>query len=165
MEGFRMTRFASGIVSVVLLSAQAEVLAASIVEAGEFDGLVNADIVERGGETVIDFETPFATTEPPVLVAIVVQRWAGNGLVEGTAIRGVAEIHGSAGNWTGFTITVSKYSTGTSIDDMTGVHVTWIAVSRMDGGAVPAVGVWGLVVMVLLGLVAGTMMIRKRQVA
>ena len=53
---------------------------------------------------------------------------AANGLQEGAAIKAVTDVKGSAGNWTGFDITVSKYSDGSSISDATEVYVTWMAV-------------------------------------
>jgi hypothetical protein len=47
-----------------------------------------------------------------------------DGLVEGAAIKG------SAGNWTGFDLDVSKYSDGSSISDTTQVYVKWMALRK-----------------------------------
>ncbi|HUV30412.1 MAG TPA: hypothetical protein VMY05_04880 [Acidobacteriota bacterium] len=106
----------------------AGVVVSSIGESGAFDGVVNADMIEHYGLTTIDFGSPFTSTEKPHMFLTVVLRGAANGLVEGAAIKAVADVKGSAGNWTGFDITVSKYSDGTSIDDLTSVYVTWMAI-------------------------------------
>lgn len=102
------------------------------VEVGKFDGIVNAGMVETdpGGNTTINFEKPFTTTEKPQFYVSVVLKQAANGLVEGAAIKAVETIKGSANNWTGFELDVSKYSDGSSITDMTQVYVKWIAVSK-----------------------------------
>jgi len=101
------------------------------VEGGEYDGGVNSDMVEdSGSNTVINFPTPFITTAKPVMIITVVLRGAANGLTEGSAIKVVEDIKGAANNWTGFDLTVSKYSDGTSIDDATPVYVTWLAVGQ-----------------------------------
>jgi hypothetical protein len=100
-------------------------------ESGEFDGEVNADMVEDlGANTIINFDSPFTSTEKPHMHINVVLKGAANGLVEGAAIKAVVDIKGSSGNWTGFDITVLKYSDGTSIDDTTPVYVTWMAIER-----------------------------------
>jgi hypothetical protein len=102
------------------------------IEVGRFDGLVNAGMVETdpGGNTTVNFEKPFMTTEKPQFYVSVVLKQAANGLVEGAAIKAVESIKGSANNWTGFDLDVTKYSDGTYIDDMTQVYVKWIAVSK-----------------------------------
>jgi hypothetical protein len=102
------------------------------IEVGRFDGLVNAGMVETDpeGNTTINFEKPFTTTEKPQFYVSVVLKQAANGLVEGAAIKAVEDIKGSANNWTGFDLDVTKYSDGTYIDDMTQVYVKWIAVSK-----------------------------------
>lgn len=100
-----------------------------VVESGEFDGEVSADMVEdSGANTVINFQNPFMTTEKPDMIISVVLKLAANGLTEGSAIRVVEDIKGAAGYWTGFDLTVSKYSDGSSISDTTQVYVTWIAI-------------------------------------
>ncbi len=100
----------------------------SIGESGEFDGVVNSDMVEDvGTNTVFDFMTPFNTVEKPHIHISVVLKAAADGLWEGAAIKAVEDVKGSAGNWTGFDITVSKYS-GASISDATPVYVTWMAI-------------------------------------
>ena len=103
-----------------------------IGESGEYDGIVNTDMVETdpGGATTINFESPFTSVERPHFYITVMLKQAANGLVEGTAIKAVEDIKGASGNWTGFDITVSKYSDGSSISDATEVYVTWMAVSR-----------------------------------
>ncbi|UCE65643.1 MAG: hypothetical protein JSU85_12370 [Candidatus Zixiibacteriota bacterium] len=103
----------------------------AIGEAGEFDGEVNTDMVEYGmGITVIEFETPFTTVEKPHMYISVVLRGPANGLTEGSAIRAVEDVKGSIGNWTGFDITVSKYSDGSSISDTSPVFVNWMAIVK-----------------------------------
>ena len=62
------------------------------------------------------------------MIIHVVLRGAANGLTEGSAIKVVEDVKGAAGFWTGFDLTVSKYSDGSSIDDATPVYVTWIAI-------------------------------------
>jgi hypothetical protein len=101
-------------------------------ESGEFNGAVNSDMVETGpgATTTINFATPFMTTEKPYMYVTVVLKQAANGLWEGAAIKAVVDIKGSPGYWTGFDITVSKYSDGNSIDDLTPVFVTWMAIRR-----------------------------------
>ncbi len=100
------------------------------VESGEFDGEVNSDMVEDSGVTTINFATAFTSTAKPQMVVIVVLKQSANGLVEGVAIKVVEDIKGAANNWTGFDLTVSKYSDGSSIDDTTLVYVTWIAIGH-----------------------------------
>ena len=99
-----------------------------VAEAGEFNGEVNSDYVEIDeppwGETVVSFAVPFTTTEKPEFLVAVVLKQAADGLTEGAAIKAVEDIKGSPGNWTGFDLTVSKYSTGASISDLTQVYVT-----------------------------------------
>jgi hypothetical protein len=104
----------------------------SIGESGNYDGVVNSDMVETdpGGETIVDFNSSFVSTEKPYMYVSVVLKQAANGLVEGTALRAVVDVKGTAGNWTGFDITVSKYSDGSSITDNTKVFVTWMAVGK-----------------------------------
>ena len=105
------------------------VVVSSIGESGEFDGEVNSDMVEdSGANTTIDFDNPFTSIEKPHFYINVVLKGAANGLVEGAAIKAVVDIKGSPGNWTGFDITVSKYSDGSSISDATEVYVTWMAI-------------------------------------
>ena len=100
----------------------------SIGESGAYDGEVNSDYVEdSGASTVVNFESPFTTTEKPHMHIVVVLKQSANGLVEGAAIKAVVDIKGSPGNWTGFDITVSKLSDGSSIDDTTQVYVIWMA--------------------------------------
>ncbi len=98
------------------------------VESGEFDGEVNTDMVEDGGVTTINFQSAFTTTAKPQMVIIVVLKQSANGLTEGSAIKVVEDVKGAANNWTGFDLTVSKYSDGSSIDDTTLVYVTWLAI-------------------------------------
>jgi len=98
------------------------------VEVGRFDGEVNSDMVEKEAATVINFESPFTGVDPPEMVVFVVLKQAANGLWEGAAIKAVEGIKGAPGNWYGFDLTVSKYSDGTSIDDLTKVFVSWIAI-------------------------------------
>jgi hypothetical protein len=98
-------------------------------EAGEFDGVVNTDMVEYTAVTTINFDSPFTSTEKPHMYITVVLKAAADGLWEGAAIKAVEDIKGSAGNWSGFDITVSKYSGG-SITDTSPVYVTWMAISR-----------------------------------
>ncbi len=99
-------------------------------EVGKFNGLVNSDMVETDpeGATTINFQNPFTSTDPPEMFVIVVLKQAANGLWEGAAIKAVESIKGSAGNWYGFSLTVSKYSDGSSISDNNKVFVTWMAV-------------------------------------
>lgn len=99
-------------------------------ESGSFDGTVNSDMVEVGGSATVNFESPFTTTEAPRMYVAVVLKGAANGLWEGAGIKAVVDIKGSPGYWTGFDITVSKYSDGSSIDDTTQVFVTWMAIRR-----------------------------------
>ena len=99
-----------------------------VAETGEFDGVVNADMVEKAGVTTINFNTPFTSVEKPGMVISVVLKHAANGLTEGSAIRVVEDVKGTSGNWYGFDLTVSKYSDGASIDDLTQVYVTWVAI-------------------------------------
>lgn len=100
-------------------------------EAGEFDGEVNYDMVEdSSADTTFNFASPFTTTAKPHFYVTVVLKGAANGLVEGAAIKAVEDIKGMAGNWTGFDLTVSKYSDGSSISDTTQVYVTWMAVRK-----------------------------------
>ncbi|UCC44744.1 MAG: hypothetical protein JSU65_02105 [Candidatus Zixiibacteriota bacterium] len=96
-------------------------------ESGEFDGVVNSDMIELGGLTTIDFASPFTSVEKPHMYLVIVLKAAADGLVEGAAIKAVEDVKGSAGNWTGFDIAVSKYSGG-SISDLTNVYVTWMAI-------------------------------------
>jgi len=99
-----------------------------VVESGEYDGVVNTDMVEdSGANTVINFASPFTTTAKPQMIINVVLKSAADGLTEGSAIKVVEDIKGAAGMWTGFDLTVSKYSGG-SITDATPVYVTWIAI-------------------------------------
>ena len=107
------------------------------VEVGEFDGIVNTDMVETdpGGNTVINFESPFTTTEKPQFYVSVVLKQAANGLVEGAEIKAVETIKGWANNWTGFELDVSKYSDRSSISDATEVYVRWIAVGKTRASA------------------------------
>jgi hypothetical protein len=102
---------------------------ACVVQSGEYDGVVNADMVEYLGVTTINFATAFTTTAKPQMIITVVLKGAANGLTEGSAIKGVEAVKGAANNWTGFDLTVSKYSDGSSIDDTTQVYVTWIAIA------------------------------------
>lgn len=104
---------------------------ACAVEVGKFDGEVNSDMVEKEAATVINFENPFTSIDPPNMFVIIVLKQAANGLVEGAAIKAVESIKGSAGNWTGFDLTVSKYSDGSSISDTVKVFVTWMAVETV----------------------------------
>jgi hypothetical protein len=97
------------------------------VESGEFDGVVNSDMVEKGGVTTINFISAFTTTAKPQMVIIVFLKAAADGLTEGSAIKVVEDVKGAANNWTGFDLTVSKYSGG-SISDLTSVYVTWLAI-------------------------------------
>lgn len=98
---------------------------------GEFDGEVNVDMIEdQWANTTIYFDSPFTSTEKPHFYINVVLKGSANGLTEGVAIKAVEDIKGSAGNWTGFDITVSKYSDGSSIDDTTPVYVAWMAIGR-----------------------------------
>ncbi|UCH31334.1 MAG: hypothetical protein JSV05_07505 [Candidatus Bathyarchaeota archaeon] len=98
------------------------------VESGEFDGEVNTDMVEdSGANTVFNFQSPFTTTAKPEMVIMIVLKQAADGLWEGAAIKVVEDIKGAANNWTGFDLTVSKYSGG-SISDTTQVYVIWLAV-------------------------------------
>lgn len=80
------------------------------------------------GDTTINFQTPFTTTAQPDMIVTVVLKGPANGLTEGSAIKVVESIKGAANNWTGFDLTVSKYSDGSSISDTTRVYVTWIAI-------------------------------------
>jgi hypothetical protein len=113
-----------------VLELQLQMQAASVVECGEFDGEVNSDMVEWGmGDTTINFQTPFITTAKPDMIVTVVLKGPANGLTEGSAIKVVEGIKGAANNWTGFDLTVSKYSDGSSISDTTRVYVTWIAIA------------------------------------
>ncbi|NIP55909.1 MAG: hypothetical protein GWN61_11425 [candidate division Zixibacteria bacterium] len=93
---------------------------------------MNTDMVETdpGGATTINFDSPFTSTEKPHFYITVVLKQAANGLVEGTAIKAIEDIKGASGNWTGFDITVSKYSDGSSITDNSKVYVTWMAIGR-----------------------------------
>ena len=102
----------------------------SIGESGAFDGEVNSDMVETipSGATTIDFASPLTTTAKPHMYIVVVLKQPASGLVEGAAIKAVVDIKGSAGNWTGFDITVSKLSDGSSIADTTDVYVIWMAI-------------------------------------
>jgi hypothetical protein len=68
------------------------------------------------------------------MIIHVVLKQSANGLTEGSAIKVVEDVKGAAGMWTGFDLTVSKYSDGTSIDDTTQVYVTWIAVGAGETG-------------------------------
>lgn len=98
-------------------------------ESGEFDGEVNTNMVEDAfGTTTINFASAFTSTEKPHMHVVVVLKQSANGLVEGSAIKAVVDIKGAVNNWTGFDITVSKYSDGTSIDDTTQVYVIWMAI-------------------------------------
>jgi hypothetical protein len=101
-------------------------------ESGAFDGEVNSDMVETGpgGITTINFAVPFTSTEKPHMYVAVVLKQAANGLWEGAAIKAVVDIKGTSGNWTGFEITVSKLSDGSSISDTTKVFVIWMAIRR-----------------------------------
>ena len=109
----------------------AGVVVSSIGEAGEFDGEVNSDMIEdSGANTTFYFNSPFTSIEKPYMFITVVLKGPTNGLVGGAAIKAVEDIKGSAGNWTGFDITVSKYSDGSSIDDTSPVYVTWMAIGR-----------------------------------
>jgi hypothetical protein len=101
-------------------------------ESGGYDGIVSADMVETdpGGATVVNFASAFTSTVKPVLHVHVVLKQAANGLVEGAAVKAVVDIKGAANNWTGFDITVSKYSDGSSISDATEVFVTWMAIEK-----------------------------------
>jgi hypothetical protein len=112
-----------------VMGLQLQMQAISIVKCGEFDGVVNSDMVEHSGVTTINFQTPFTTTAKPDMIVTVVLKGAANGLTEGSAIKVVEGIKGAADNWTGFDLTVSKYSDGSSIDDTTQVYVTWIAIA------------------------------------
>jgi hypothetical protein len=106
----------------------AGVVVSSIGESGEFDGEVSSDMVEdAGANTVFNFVSPLATVEKPHMLVSVVLKGPANGLVEGAAIKALIDVKGSAGNWTGFDITVSKYSDGLSIADTSPVYVTWMA--------------------------------------
>ena len=107
-------------------------IVSSIGESGEYDGIVNTDMVETdpGGATTINFASAFTSTEKLHFYITVVLKQAANGLVEGTAIKAVEDIKGASGNWTGFDITVSKYSDGSSITDNSKVYVTWMAIGR-----------------------------------
>ena len=78
---------------------------------------------------MINFASPFTTTAKPVMIITVVLKRPANGLTEGSAIKVVEDIKGAANNWTGFDLTVSKYSGG-SITDTTQVYVTWLAVGQ-----------------------------------
>jgi len=101
-------------------------------ESGSFDGMVNSDMVETGpgATTTINFANPFTTTEAPHMYVAVVLKQAADGLWEGAAVKAVVSIKGSPGYWTGFDITVSKYSNGSSITDGTSVFVIWMAIRR-----------------------------------
>jgi hypothetical protein len=103
-----------------------------VVEGGKFNGTANSDMVEGpGAATVFNFQNPFTTTEKPLVIVSVVQRQPANGLGEGVAIKAVEDVKGAPGNWTGFDITVSKYSGGIhTIDDLTLLYVTWIAIGK-----------------------------------
>ena len=112
-----------------VMELQLQVQATSIAKCGEFDGVVNSDMVEdSGANTVINFATPFTSTAKPQMIITVVLKHAADGLTEGSAIKVVEDIKGAAGFWTGFDLTVSKYSGG-SITDNTQVYVTWIAIA------------------------------------
>ena len=100
------------------------------VEGGEYDGVVNSDMVEYFGVTTINFPSAFTTTAKPIMIITVVLKQSANGLTEGSAIKVVEDIKGAVNNWTGFDLTVSKYSDGTSIDDTTLVYVTWLVVGQ-----------------------------------
>jgi hypothetical protein len=110
----------------------AGVVVTSIGESGAYDGIVNTDMVETdpGGATTVDFASAFTSIGEPHMCIAVVLKQAANGLVEGTALRAAVDVKGTAGNWTGFDITVSKYSDGSSISDATEVFVTWMAMAR-----------------------------------
>jgi hypothetical protein len=101
-------------------------------EAGEFDGEVQSDFVETdpGAQSIIDFDSPYTSTEKPHFYITVVLKQSSTGLVEGAAIKAVVDIKGSAGNWTGFEVVVSKYSDGSSITSGTKVYVTWMTIGR-----------------------------------
>jgi hypothetical protein len=105
-------------------------IVSGIGETGEFDGEVNTDMVERAGLTTINFSAPFTSSEKPHMFISVMLKYSANGLTEGSAIKAVEDIKGAAGNWTGFDITASKYSDGSSITDLTQVYVTWVAIGR-----------------------------------
>jgi hypothetical protein len=106
----------------------AGIVVSSIGESGAFDGEVSANMVEDGGAaTVFSFASPFTTIEKPHMFITVVLKGAADGLLEGAAIKAVVDIKGTPGNWTGFDITVSKYSGG-SISDTAQVFVTWMAI-------------------------------------
>ncbi len=113
---------------------------ACAVEVGEFDGEVNSDIVEKEAVTTINFETSFTSIDPPEMFVIVVLKGPADGLVEGAAIKAVESIKGSAGNWTGFDLTVSKYIDGSSISDATRVFVSWMAVGTESTGTLVVAG-------------------------
>jgi hypothetical protein len=99
-------------------------------ESGEYDGIVNTDLVETDpdGVTTVNFSAAFTTVAKPHMYVTVVLKGSANGLGEGAAIKAVEDVKGSVGNWTGFDITVSKHSDGSSIDDATSVYVTWMAI-------------------------------------
>jgi hypothetical protein len=119
------------IVSYVAAGEGASGAERSVGEAGEFDGEVNSDMVEdSSAATVFNFASPFTTTAKPYLYVNVVLKHAADGLVEGAAIKAVPAIKGSAGNWRGFDLTVSKYSDGSSISDTTQVYVKWMALRK-----------------------------------
>lgn len=107
-------------------------IVSSIGESGAYDGIVNTDMVETdpGGLTTINFGSAFTTIEKPHMLISVALKQAANGLVEGSAIKAVVDVKGAAMNWTGFDITVSKYSDGSSISDATEVFVTWMAIGK-----------------------------------
>lgn len=133
MTGFKMTTDASN--SHVLTSdaeGNGSWQSAFGGESGEFDGAVNTDMVETdpGGNTTISFDNPFTSAEKPHFYITVVLKQSANGLTEGSTIKAVEDIKGSANNWTGFDITASKYSDGSSITDNTKVYVTWMAIGR-----------------------------------
>lgn len=111
-------------------SDSAAALVSGCGESGAFNGVVNSDMVEVGGSTIVNFDSPFTATEEPHMHVTVVLKQAANGLWEGAAIKAVTSIKGSPGYWTGFELTVSKYSDGSSIDDLTSVFVTWLAIRR-----------------------------------
>ncbi len=97
-----------------------------LFECGSFDGVVNADMVEKGGATTVSFPSPFRGQ--PQVQAIVVLKEAADGLQEGAVVRAVPTVQGSGNEWTGIEIAVSKHSGG-SLTDTTQVHVTWLAMA------------------------------------
>ena len=110
----------------------AGVVVTSIGESGEYDGDVQADMVETvpGAATTVYFDSPFTSIEKPHMYISVVLTKPANGLTEGAAVKAVEDVKGSAGNWTGFDLTVFKYSDGSSFTDGTDVYVTWMAIAR-----------------------------------